>query len=210
MPAAAKSCAVTHVYTWKINVDVNERGRNRATIWRHEPIPNVRLGAVANTTMPDRAEIVTKERGIPWDPANFTTLSITDPGLLNKQGKPSGYQLLPSRYGNARYGGVDDYTYNDIWVTLQNPTHVYPSMLNSYIASPRDVDGHDLEVWYTAAMHHMIRSEDGVIQSRQPVEGVTQVMWTGFMLMPQDLFDTSPLYSPVEASPNAASRAKRR
>jgi Cu2+-containing amine oxidase len=50
-----------------------------------------------------------------------------------------------------------------------------------------------LVVWYYGGVHHLPRDEDGRYVDRVWT-GEAQLMWTGFMLMPHDLFAGTPLY----------------
>lgn len=57
--------------------------------------------------------------------------------------------------------------------------------LNTVYDNNQSVVGQDIIVWYTGGIHHVPRDEDDF--------GATQVMMEGFRLIPENLFDASPL-----------------
>jgi primary-amine oxidase len=87
------------------------------------------------------------------------------------------------RYGNAR--NQEPFTQSDMWVTRQNSSQIMPRDLPQYVSAQNAIVDQDIVLWYTSSIHHSVRTED---------RGATHVMWTGFILMPHDLFDKSPLY----------------
>ena len=143
-------------------------------------------------------------RGLP--PAQFTALEIEDGVKQNGRGHNSGYHLLPIRTGTAQHQEL--FTQRSLWVTRFNDTQSLncKGVLEEKWDLPcysngQSVTDTDLVVWYLGSLHHHPRDEDGVATEGDPnttldntFAGVTPVMWTGFMLMPHNLFDTSPLW----------------
>ena len=74
--------------------------------------------------------------------------------------------------------------------------------LPNYVEPPQLVVNSDIVVWYTGSIHHVVRDEDGGFVDEDGKfaadghnwRGVTHLVWTGFMLEPHNLFDTTPLY----------------
>jgi Cu2+-containing amine oxidase len=64
--------------------------------------------------------------------------------------------------------------------------------LPSYISPPQPVSNADVVVWYYGAAHHQPRDEDGRVVNGW-WSGEAHIMWNGFMLMPHNLFDKTPL-----------------
>jgi Cu2+-containing amine oxidase len=54
-----------------------------------------------------------------------------------------------------------------------------------YVAPADPVLNQDVVVWYYGGLHHMIRDEDA---------NMTQLMWTGFMLKPSNVWSKTPLF----------------
>jgi len=67
------------------------------------------------------------------------------------------------------------------------------SLLPSYISPPESVANTDVVLWYYGGAHHLPRHEDGRFVDGA-WKGEAHIMWSGFMLMPHNLFDTTPLY----------------
>jgi Cu2+-containing amine oxidase len=72
----------------------------------------------------------------------------------------------------------------------------FASQLLPLQAGGPSLSNRDLVVWYKGSLHHHPRSEDGVYGKDHGWVGTADVMWTGFMLVPHDFFDCSPLYKP--------------
>jgi len=166
----------THTVTWRIDMDFNHGSHNTAALINHVERP----GAL---TAADDPTVVQRERGIQWDPSAFQTLEVSDRSLKNTRGDISSYMLVPVRYGSVR--NQEPFTQYDMWVTRHNSSQMMPRDLPQYVSAQNSVVDQDIVLWYTSSIHHNFRAED---------RGATQVMWTGFILMPHHLFDKSPLY----------------
>jgi Cu2+-containing amine oxidase len=136
--------------------------------------------------------MVTNEGSRQWNAAAFTSLLIHDSALRNLQGHTSGYHLVPLRTGTPRH--QENFTKSDFWVTRYKATEMFVPSLPTYISPAESVSNNDVVVWYYSAAHHTPRDEDGRYVSNAFQPTVAQVMWTGFMLKPHDLFDKTPLY----------------
>jgi primary-amine oxidase len=172
-----------HGIYWRLDIDLNGFPGDSVHIGTH-----VESGLTAN----DSAPMVLKELALQWNPLSFTSWHIHDSALKNAQGHPSGYHLIPLRTGTPRH--QENFTKNDFWVTRYKSTEMHVPSLPSYIVPAEPVANGDVVAWYYGAAHHIPRDEDGryVDNSFQPL--VAQVMWTGFMLKPHNLFDQTPLY----------------
>ena len=81
-------------------------------------------------------------------------------------------------------------------MTPYDPAQFAAKDLPAYVAGNPSVANRDLVVWYKGSLHHHPRNEDGVYDKNHQWIGTAHVMWTGFMLVPHDLFDCSPFYKP--------------
>jgi primary-amine oxidase len=172
-----------HGIYWRLDIDLNGFPGDSVHVGSH---------GESGPTASDSAPMVPNEAGFQWRPLAFTSLHIHDSALKNAQGHASGYHLIPLRTGTPRH--QENFTKNDFWVTRYNFTEMHVPSLPTYIVPAEPVSNSDVVAWYYSAAHHLPRDEDGryVNNNFQPL--VAQVMWTGFMLKPHNLFDKTPLY----------------
>ena len=111
---------------------------------------------------------------------------------MNSQGNKTAYRLIPVRTGTPRHDL--DYTMADFWVTRCCPAgkgvipeEIAAPSLPTFVSDGQPTAGQDVILWYTGGIHHIPRDEDDL--------GPTQLMVEGFMLMPENLFDSSPLFT---------------
>jgi Cu2+-containing amine oxidase len=129
-----------------------------------------------------------------WDAAKFTMLSIINDKKLNIRKQPLGYDLMVYRHGNARhYGGGEECTQHDFWVSRSRPGEIYYPKVHQYVARGEPILNSDVIVWVSTPGHHEPRSEDGEMKGGN-FTGVTPIMFCGFDLRPRNLFDRSPFY----------------
>jgi primary-amine oxidase len=177
-----------HGAIWRLNIDLDGASGDSVYLWKHhEQLPGG--GAI------DTMKLIKTETGLVWNPLEFTALYIQDAALRNANGKPSAYSLMPLLFGTPRH--QEDFTKYDFWVTRNNgssgPPEMAGALLPSYISPPQSVSNTDVVIWYYGGVHHLPRDEDGQLVDRV-WKGEAHIMWTGFMLMPHNLFDGTPLY----------------
>lgn len=177
-----------HGAIWRLDIDLNGASGDSVYLWKHkEQLPG--FGAV------DSMELIKSEMGIVWNPLEFTALHIEDASLRNASGKNTAFSLMPLLFGTPRHR--EAFTKYDFWVTRNNGSQSAPemagSLLPSYIAPPERVADTDVVVWYYGGAHHLPRDEDGRLVNRVWT-GEAHIMWSGFMLMPHNLFDRTPLF----------------
>jgi primary-amine oxidase len=78
--------------------------------------------------------------------------------------------------------------------------------LLTYLTNAEPVTNADLVVWIKSSVHHEPSDEDrssNDLNSGSPgtITGVTLAHWSGFDMMPHDLFDDNPLGGPVKCGP---------
>ena len=175
-----------HNFTWRLDIDLNGAGGDSAYLSSH--LENLE---VVPSTATDESTLISEEGGFVWNPENFNTLQIEDSTLKNGRGRRTYYELVPSRSGTARHRGTkqesEEFTLKDFWVTLHDPNQILAKNLPTYVNGQPTVD-EDLVIWYTGSEHHENDSRD---EDRNTVP----VLWTGFQLVPNNLFDGTPFYS---------------
>jgi primary-amine oxidase len=177
-----------HNFTWRLDIDLNGADANSAYWTSHSenltaPCPGF-LGGICSTAT-DNKELISIEGSRVWNPEQFNTLEIVDARLKNGKGRPTGYELIPMRSGTARHS--EPYTQADFWVTRYNPAQIVAQKLPSYILAGQSTINKDLVIWYTGSEHHET-------DSRAEDFNTVPVLWTGFELDPQNLFDGTPFY----------------
>jgi Cu2+-containing amine oxidase len=90
------------------------------------------------------------------------------------------------RSGTARHS--EAYTQKDFWVTRYDPQQSFIAEgLPTYIANRQPTVDEDLVIWYTGSEHHET-------DSRDEDKDTVPILWTGFELIPNNLFDHTPFY----------------
>ena len=170
----------THNFTWRLDIDLNGAGGDSAYLTKHlEGVP-------APLEATDNKHLISTEGGRVWDPENFNTLEIFDRTLQNGRGRPTSYELVPLRTGTAHYTD-EPYTKKDFWVTRFNPAQILAVNLPDYVRDPQSTVNTDIVIWYTSTAHHESNERD---EDRDTVP----IIWTGFELVPKNLFDGTPFY----------------
>lgn len=172
-----------HGIFWRLDIDLNGFPGDSVEVVSH-----VESGLTAS----DPATMIATESNRLWNPLAFTSLKVHDSTLKNAQGHSSGYDLMPWRTGTPRH--QENFTSSAFWVTRYKYTEMHAPSLPTYIVPAESVSSNDVVVWYYGAAHHIPRDEDGRYTNGVFQPTVAQVMWSGFMLKPHDLFDTTPLY----------------
>jgi Cu2+-containing amine oxidase len=100
------------------------------------------------------------------------------------------------RSGTARHS--EPFTEKDFWVTLYNPNQILAKNLPTYIENPQPTVNEDLVIWYTGSEHHdgspCNEVPESECNSRDEDKNTVQILWTGFDLIPNNLFDHTPFY----------------
>jgi Cu2+-containing amine oxidase len=168
-----------HDFTWRLDIDLNGANANSAYLTSH--FENL----FSNSTATDKSALISREGSRVWNPQNFNTLGIVDETLENGNGRPTSYELVPMRRGTARHS--EPYTRKDFWVTRYNPEELLAVNLPDYVRDGQPTENEDLVLWYTGSEHHES-------DSRDEDKNTVSVLWTGFELIPNNLFDHTPFY----------------
>ena len=177
-----------HSFTWRLDIDLNGADANTAYLTSHSEDLTV-----PHSTATDTKARISVEGSRVWNPQNFNTLEIFDcfpeksgcSTLTNANGNPTSYELVPMRTGTARES--EPFTKKDFWITRYNPAQMLAKNLPDYISDREPTVDEDIVIWYTGSAHHENDPRD---EDRQTVP----VLWTGFDLVPHNLFDGTPFY----------------
>ncbi|MBI1734756.1 MAG: hypothetical protein HYR51_06245 [Candidatus Rokubacteria bacterium] len=170
-----------HLITWRLDIDLGGASGDTVREITH-------VESSSDDTARDTVRMLTVEGGRTWSAAGLRYWRINDSTLQNAQGNPTGLRLLPSRSGTGRH--VYPHTMSDVWVTRGGSgkgVQLAADALPTYAADAQSIDGADIVLWYSTPIHHVPRDEDD-----DPL-GATQVMWADVTLVPENLFDASPL-----------------
>jgi Copper amine oxidase, enzyme domain len=185
-----------HMAAWRMEFDLGNAEKNMIEI--AERIPDLSSGG-ANVKV--RAFNNGLEGGEKWNPEAFTTLHIMSEQTVNRHNPPRhiGYKLMPMRMGSVRT--TQSITNFDFWLTRRNPDDakrlaLAPELkfvdVPDNIRRPEPTMNKATVLWYTSAVNHMPRTEDFGAVGYHRRDGVAIAMWTGFDLMPHDLWDKTP------------------
>jgi len=170
-----------HNFTWRLDIDLD--GANGDSVRWTKHTENL---APQKSTAMDSSELILIEQGLVWDPQNFNTLQVQDNRLENGNGRRTSYELVPLRSGTARHS--EAFTKKDFWVSRYNPAQsFFADDLPNYVSGRQSTVNQDLVIWYTGSEHHESHSRDEDFNT-------VSVLWTGFQLVPNNLFDQTPFY----------------
>jgi primary-amine oxidase len=167
-----------HAITWRLDIDLNRAAGDSVGEVTH-------VESSVDRTARDTTTLITTEGSRTWSPTGFRYWKIRDATLTNAQGNRTGLRLIPARSGTQR--NDLPYTMADFWVTRfpDDKTQMSAPGLPVYVSDRASVAERDIVVWYTGGIHHVPRDEDDA--------GPTQLMSGSFMLVPENLFDASPI-----------------
>ena len=205
-PGIGTDVAHMHDVLWHIDIDLGT-GLNTPYVWSHY---EASLPAFDSEILFNNG----REGAMDLDPLHFSTLVVEDQ-TLNKPGNHIGYEFQPFRTGTARhYGPGEDWTLHDTWVTRYSEAELTVAMNgpeslwsppDKYLVGDKDnlfgvfnqekVVGQDIVVWHLASAHHDPHDEDQAAGDNGH-KGITLIHWSGFDLVPHNLFDANPLGAP--------------
>jgi primary-amine oxidase len=179
--------AHSHNVFWRIDMDLDGPTNDTAHLKHVEDVNN------SAGTASDTSTAITIEEGFPLQAQLHDALEISNTAFKNSQGHLSTYHLMAQPTGGIVHD-FEKFTQNEFWVTPYDPSQFAArNLADTYIPQGRSVANTDIVVWFHSSLHHHPRDEDGVFSSGTFI-GVTDTMSSGFMLMPNDLFNCSPLY----------------
>jgi Cu2+-containing amine oxidase len=176
----------THGAYWRLDMDFGGASPNNVAHMVHTENTGDPSGVAT-----DSSTAVATGRGFQWNARQHDALVISNPGLVNGQGHVSQYDLIEAPASGGLADHYEDFTHDDLWVTHYDPGQFAASLLPSYTGT--GVASTDVVLWIKATIHHHPRDEDG-LNGTGSVNGTADVMWSGWALIPHNLFSCSPFY----------------
>jgi primary-amine oxidase len=191
----ARQRALAHVHNIFFCLDLDVDGtRNIVEEFEYRPT------APTRQRLETRWRRIDKEGGRELDPHTFRSWRVVNPMAKNKLGHPRSYELVPGGTGifrgmrkrntkaDPKTEGPEQFTQADLWVTRYREAEITPEKplkeaLPTFLTGESVVNT-DVVLWYMMSIHHQPRSEDW---SAMPI------CWHGFLLMPRDFLDKSPV-----------------
>ena len=172
-----------HSFTWRLDIDLDGPGGDSAYITRHDE----NLG-VNPSTGSDSSQLIQLEGGRAWNATRFNSIEIGDSSLVNDNGSPTTYELLPVRSGTTRLS--EAFSKSDFWVTRFAGANSQLLAINlpTYVNGQSTINQNNV-IWYTGSAHHESNMRD---EDRQTVP----VLWVEFRLIPHNLFEGTPFFNP--------------
>lgn len=135
----------------------------------------------------DSSQLIQLEGGRAWNATRFNSIEIGDSALVNDNGNPTTYELVPVRSGTARLS--EAFTKSDFWVTRFAGANAQLLTVNLpiYVNGQSTMNQNNV-IWYTGSAHHESNMRD---EDRQTVP----VLWVEFRLIPHNLFEGTPFVS---------------
>ena len=186
--------AAMHIHSpgWRLEFNLGDPRANEIEIVEREHDPNSAAADLIHRPFANGAE-----GGELWDAERFTSLMVTSPAMnRHEPASRISYKLVSMRSGSTRT--FRPHTQYDFWVSRIPPEHADRELrfreVNEYVRNPEPLEGHPLALWTATALHHIPRTEDFGAAGFNASEGVAIMMWTGFDLMPHNLWDKTPLF----------------
>ncbi len=166
----------THVFAWRIDLDVAGPGGDTVHVSNQSFGPR---------GVSERETVISKETGIKWSASGFTHVEVEDATRTNGNGRPTAWALEPMRAGLPSFR--ESWTRNPFAVTLAPaPGEELRAVDLPRYLDKQSVAGQNVVLWYIDAHHH----ED---EMRDEDRTIVPVIWTQFLLVPQNLWNDTPL-----------------
>jgi len=189
----------SHTPTWRLEFDLGSASANKIEVVERE-----------HDLISARAHLMHRsfgngfEGGELWQADKFTSLMVRNTQMQNRHtpAHDISYKLVSMRSGTLRT--FREYTRYDFWAVRASPSSPDRSggrerrfvEIADYVRNREPIEGHAVALWHTTALHHIPRTEDFGPEGYKAWEGVALTMWTGFDLMPHNLWDRTPLFVP--------------
>ncbi|MGD8189465.1 primary-amine oxidase [Brevibacillus ginsengisoli] len=204
-----------HLYNFRLDLDVD--GMNNSVVeWKPKAEPLTDNSSPRKSEMVVKAKTYEKEQDAiqKWDPDKIVL--VTNPSKNNKQGYPTGYQVIANAGTSHPFAQdplfTDDdwplqrmqYATKHIWVTPYQKNELYPegkyvnqntgeTGLGLWTKQNRPIVNTDDVVWLTTGTTHITRAEEWPMM---PTE------WASILLKPFNFFDRTPTLDLPKPSPD--------
>ena len=192
----------SHDAIWYVDVDLNGWWGDSASLLTHVEPSTSSTPLLAQ----DIETQIALESTHQFQP--LVTLAMED-ARTNFLGQRMSYELLPLQNVVTRHWGWEEaWTTNDIYITRYNfnetlwasplTNHQSPDAYLLPALDNQPIVGEDLVYWVKTAVHHHPSTEDlGANALTNLWPGVTLTHWSGFSLLPRNLFPNNPLGAPI-------------
>ena len=194
VPVGDEAGMHVHLAAWRMEFDLGAPAANELHVMERIADPDSAAAHVEHRPFSNGVE-----GGEVWNAERFTSLMVENTAVADRHDPPHnvGYKMVPLRGGSLR--NYRKYTQNDVWAALlTDPTGSMDRLrfidVPSYVELARPLAGQPVAIWATAALHHIPRTEDFGALGYNASQGLALAMWTGFDLMPHNLWDKTPLY----------------
>ena len=210
------NAAHVHNGLWRVSTQLFGRTDNQVLQFQHVESPD---GTMAMDSEPQ----IANEASLVWNPFQFTSVIVQSDSQMNDYGHLMGYEFLPlDRTGSGRFSqhpqDKELWTLADYYVTNDDPgddgsgsgmdnwryTWYSPDdYLVRYVDRHQIIgaEGDAIAVWYIGSAHHLPNDSDNRRGSGNHSSGVTLVHWSGFDMVPHNLFDYNPLGGEPRCNP---------
>lgn len=200
-----------HVGCWRCDVPLTDpmnpnaggADKNKVSLVSRSPHPTKTIGNFMVIERPFNSDAGGKAREgfADWVPEEFTTLRVQSTVRKNGNDQPTAYDLLPLRFGSVRnFPDRHDFVNHDFWVTRTDKNFNVYRDVPKYSKEERSLDGHPVTIWHSSPGVHIPRAEDFGPDGRNNNAGVALTFWTGFIMRPRNLFDSTPLYEQMSGA----------
>ena len=212
MPNAAH----VHNGLWRVSTKLFGRTDNQVLQFQHVMNSDGTMGM-------DMDPQVTNEASLNWDPFQFPSVIVQSDSQMNDYGHLMGYEFLPdNRTGTGRFSqrpqDKELWTLADYYATNDNPgqdgsgsgmdnwryTWYSPDdYLLRYVDQDQVIgsSGDAIAIWYIGSAHHLPSDSDNKKGSGNHSSGITLVHWSGFDMVPHNMFSYNPLGGPPRCNP---------
>lgn len=151
-----------------------------------------------------------REGGEIWDPTKFSVLRVSSGQTKNRADPPRNiaYTLRAVRTGSVRTRRA--FTSRDFWVsrlqpdsrtrTDRGPEFRFIDVPDNVSVNPEPINGKAVAIWHQTGLNHIVRSEDYGVTGRKEY-GAAIAAWTGFDLVPSNLWHQTPFLQRREEPP---------
>ena len=198
-----------HNGVWRVSTKLFNRLDNQAVEWEHTEDSQGRIATDTTTTIPN-------EESYDWEPPKFNSIWVQSTTQANSYGHLMGYEFLPGdRTGTGRFSqrpqDKEMFTQNDEYLTNDDagedgtgsghnnwmftwfsPDDYLLTYLNN---EPIGGTGAGVVLWYIGSVHHEPTDSDNQ-QGNGNRTGITLMHWSGFDMVPHNMFDYNPLGGP--------------
>ena len=181
-----------HNYYWRLDFDLGSSATD-------DIVQEINFSN--NTTRTHTITQFSNETSRSISPSQMRRWRILDQGSINASNEYGGYEINFQNAGHRDIGpSSEPWTFNDFYVTRSNTCELYISHNPtnggcgdnvSEFVNGESIAGRDITAWVGVTFHHVPRAED---------EPRMHAHWNSFQLIPYNMHDNTPSYTPVQTN----------